>query len=78
MSKKQEALSRLAKRKAEAEKIEQINNADLYAGSPMHYYCRSCDLLAQTLPECHAERPRRYCDACEEDAQYLKGVKADG
>ena len=36
----------LERRKTEAEGIEKVNNAALWAGSDMYYYCRACGLLA--------------------------------
>lgn len=44
---------------------EQVDNAALYAGSQMYYYCHSCKHLADVLPECHTERPRQLCNFCQ-------------
>jgi hypothetical protein len=57
------ALARLAQRKANPP--EQIRNADLYAGSPMYYYCNECGHLADVLPETHVGRPKRLCQECQ-------------
>lgn len=58
-------LAGLKRRKKEAKGIEKINNATLYAGSPMYYYCRLCGLLAATLPETHSCPAPRYCEPCD-------------
>lgn len=58
------ALSALASRKANPP--EKVDNASLYAGSPMYYYCQSCGHLAEVLPECHTERPKSFCKKCQE------------
>ncbi len=42
-----------------------IDNSSLYAGSPMYYYCNDCGDLAQTLPECHTQRPDHTCKKCK-------------
>jgi NAD-dependent SIR2 family protein deacetylase len=47
-------------------KVKPINNATLYAGSPMYYYCRICLLLAARLPESHMEAAPTRCDACKQ------------
>jgi hypothetical protein len=61
---------RLMVARREARKVanhgKQIDNATLYAGSPMYYYCRDCGALVASLPECHTEAPPRYCEACYE------------
>lgn len=61
---KEAALKALAKRRAHPPK--RINNADLYAGSPMYYYCTSCDWLAATLPECHLGPAPKLCRDCDD------------
>ena len=60
------ALKKLAVRAERAKKEKKVNNAYLYAGSPMYYYCRICGVQTDVLPESHVERPKRYCDDCEE------------
>ena len=55
----------LERRKTEAEGIEKVNNAALWAGSDMYYYCRACGLLAARLPEGHWERPPKNCEPCQ-------------
>ncbi len=58
----------LEERKALAAELGQIRNEDLYAGSPMYYYCRVCGLESDRLPEdWYRELPKRLCDACKEE-----------
>ena len=64
MREKAEALAALEERKKNRPK--KIDNASLYAGSPMYYYCRVCGSLAAVLPETHNEIPPRLCPLCEE------------
>lgn len=72
---RKEAQERFKARKAEAREKGQIDNADLYAGSPMYYYCRHCGLLSDVLPESWwIQGPRCWCDACWEDREIL-GLK---
>lgn len=55
----------LAARRASAP--EQIDNATLYAGSPMYYYCHSCGHLAAEMPEDWWEHPPpSNCDWCRQ------------
>ena len=54
----------LEMRKKETRNEKRIDNASLCAGSDMYYYCRICGLLADVLPESHAEPPRQYCSEC--------------
>ncbi len=42
---------------------KRINNASLYAGSPMYYYCRLCG-AEMVLPEAHICMAPRYCTDC--------------
>lgn len=58
------ALEKYKERKL-ANKGKQIDNSSLYAGSPMHYYCRHCGAHTETLPECHIGRPKTVCDPCQ-------------
>lgn len=44
-------------------KVKRINNASLYAGSPMYYYCRLCGNV-MILPETHIEMAPKYCYCC--------------
>lgn len=69
---KKAALDALAKRRKDPPK--RINNADLYAGSPMYYYCVSCGHQSDVLPETHFGRPRQLCGECQalKDAGWLE------
>lgn len=62
---KVEALEALQKRKKRASEKRKIDNTSLHAGSPMFYYCRLCNLLADTLPETHSRSPKEYCYECQ-------------
>jgi len=49
----------------QANQPKQINNADLYAGSPMYYYCRVCGWLSDTKPEgWFLNPPAKLCREC--------------
>jgi len=66
------ALEGLEVRKAKAKELGQVNNSDLYAGSPMYYYCQHCGLESDRLPEdWFVGKPRRICSEC-------KGMKDEG
>jgi hypothetical protein len=52
-------------RRKEENKGKQIDNSSQPAGSPIRYYCRYCGAHTQTLPECHNDRIKTVCDACE-------------
>lgn len=56
------ALEALAWRRAN--KPTQIDNSRLYAGSPMHYYCRDCGWESDVLPESHTSKPKKLCREC--------------
>ncbi len=56
-------MSRLKYRRANRPK--QIDNASLYAGSPMYFYCISCGHLADTKPESYTTSPKRFCAECQ-------------
>jgi len=60
---KAKALAALKKRRAHPPK--QIDNASLYAGSPMYFYCKSCGWLADTKPESYLDRPKPLCEECQ-------------
>ena len=53
-----------ARRKANA-KEKKIDNSSLYAGSQMYFYCKSCDGLADVLPESYISPPKKLCDECQ-------------
>jgi hypothetical protein len=62
---KKVALQTLTKRRRENAKKKKIDNGSLYAGSPMYFYCKSCDGLADTLPESYVSSPKKLCDECQ-------------
>lgn len=51
------------KRKAANAKKNQIDNANLYAGSPMYYYCKLCgnEMMLDELHKCVAPW---FCEEC--------------
>lgn len=61
---KDAALAELEQRRANPP--ERIDNASLYAGSPMYYYCKLCGWLAETLPEEHNQIPKQLCAKCQQ------------
>jgi hypothetical protein len=61
----QTMLKGLKRRSEEAKSIKKIDNSSLYAGSPMHYYCKLCELHTATLPETHWEPAPKYCEPCK-------------
>lgn len=52
-----------ARKRAMAEQ-PRVDNAKLYAGSPMFYYCKACGTLVAVLPETHVQRPPQHCGGC--------------
>ena len=63
LSPKEEALAAFRERKANQPK--HVNNASLYAGSPMYYYCQMCGHESDVLPECHYGASRKLCGPCQ-------------
>jgi hypothetical protein len=59
---KEAALRALAKRRKD--KPKQIDNASLYAESPMYFYCISCGHTADVLPEGYLTTPKKLCAEC--------------
>lgn len=59
------ALQALAARRKASKSAPRVDNASLYAGQPMYYYCKSCGALADVLPECHINRPKQLCNECQ-------------
>lgn len=43
---------------------EKVDNSKLYAGSPMYYYCKGCNITTEILPETHTCVPKTWCDPC--------------
>lgn len=66
MNKYEQMLADLKTRQQENAAVRRVNNADLPAGSPMHYYCKLCKAETDVLPEEHDERPRQYCTPCQD------------
>ncbi len=62
---KDAALKALAERREENAKKKKIDNSSLHAGSLMYFYCKSCDGLADTLPESYISPPKKLCDECQ-------------
>lgn len=58
------------RRKAANAKIARIDNAKLYAGSPMYYYCKFCG-EQMMLTETHLEQPPWFCDLCISEGRAL-------
>lgn len=58
------ALQEQAARKEKNKNIKRVNNQDLYAGSPVYYYCRDCS-EEMILPETHIEPAPRLCFPCK-------------
>lgn len=55
----------LAERKEANSKIPRVHNAELPAGSPMHYYCQLCGVETDVLPEEHPSPPTKFCYPCQ-------------
>lgn len=70
---KAEAL--LKERKKLAKVKGRVDNAALYAGSPMYFYCYGCGLESDVLPESFTCEPNHWCRPCGEmrDEGWLKG-----
>ena len=58
------ALAALAERREKAKSIEKVDNGKLHAGSPMTYYCMSCGMVSEVLPEGHWSAPNPFCPEC--------------
>ena len=63
MTPKEEALAAFRKRKNNPP--TQIDNASLYAGSPMYFYCHLCGHESDVLPEDYTWKPKKICSACQ-------------
>ena len=62
---RQGKLKRREDRKKRNKDLKRKNNQDLYAGSPMFYYCRDCGEEI-SLPETHPGPSPKYCRQCED------------
>lgn len=65
MSDKKDALKALAKRRKQSQEEGHIDDTKLYAGSPMHFYCKYCGVITEVLPELYTCIPKTVCDACQ-------------
>lgn len=61
---KQYATERLFQRRRQNENRKKVDNGSLHAGSPMHYYCKSCN-GEMILPEAHTCAVPTLCDECK-------------
>lgn len=58
-------LAELEARRTQSMLIGQINNSELYAGSPMYYYCIYCGVQTDVKPETwFLHPPKEVCDDC--------------
>lgn len=66
------ALRQLQKRRDNQPK--QIDNASLYAGSPMYFYCVSCGAPSDIKSENYLTPPKKLCPECQamKDAGWLE------
>lgn len=46
-------------------KGKEINNGNLYAGSPMYFYCKHCSIQTEVLPESYTKKPKKRCKDCK-------------
>lgn len=58
------AIEGLRRRREAAKTQKVIRNEELYAGSPMYYFCNACGLQNIVLPESHIQMPPRLCNEC--------------
>ncbi len=63
MQGKEFALEKLAERRNTP--VKQIDNSQLYAGSPMYFYCQSCGHEADIKPETYITPPKKLCGECQ-------------
>lgn len=61
MTEKEKAFIALSERQTNPPK--KINNGDLYAGSPMYFYCKICEGTI-VLPESFTCEVPKLCDDC--------------
>lgn len=60
---KEESLALLKQRREHPPK--KVDNASLYAGSPMYFYCKSCGWESDVKPEGYLTAPAKLCDFCQ-------------
>lgn len=46
--------------------VVKINNSQLYAGSPMYFYCKMCGHQSDVKPESYTDIPKKHCNLCKE------------
>lgn len=68
---KDKALEQFVRRKRYAAQIEKIDNAGLHAGQPMYFYCKTCGIPTEVLPEDYLFPPMTLCSQCQ-------GMKDEG
>ena len=61
---KKEALLALAERKKRGKTERKINNAELYAGSSMHFDCKVCGCQDIVVSESYRSKPS-LCHECQ-------------
>jgi hypothetical protein len=61
---KEVALTALKDRRARNKDRKRVNNASLYAGSPMYYYCNGCG-EGMVLSESHLCPAPTLCEECK-------------
>jgi hypothetical protein len=63
---KSDRLAELEARRAKSTANGQIDNASLWAGSPMYFYCKFCGIKTDILPENYfLSTPSKICDECQ-------------
>jgi len=65
MSGKKNALKKLTERREQSQIDGKIDDSRLYAGAPMHFYCKYCGVATEVLPELYTGIPKTVCDACQ-------------
>lgn len=68
---KEKSLEQFVRRKRYAAQIEKIDNAGLHAGQPMYFYCKTCGIPTEVLPEDYLFTPYSLCSQCQ-------GMKDEG
>ena len=65
ISSQEAAEQALKERRAKAKKIKRIDNASLYAGSAMYYYCHDCGLESDVRGESDFSPVCHTCGPCQ-------------
>lgn|GEM_PF-4317413 len=64
---KEGLLEALQERREKSMEVGQVDNASLYAGSPMYYYCKHCGVQVAVKPEdWYEDPPPSTCADCQE------------